>query len=188
MPRSPISRLVVLFAALLWTPAALAAVLVGDVVGIVDGDTLDVLTADKAQHRIRLHAIDAPERSQAYSQVSKQSLSDMVYGQRVTAECGKNDRFERPVCKVLIDGRDVGLAQIQRGLAWHFKRYEREQSAADRAAYAKAEEEARAARRGLWRDPEPVAPWVFRSAKQQSSACALVLVVHLAAPPTAPCP
>lgn len=105
----------------------LAAVLVGVVVGIVDGDTLDVLIADNVQHRIRFHAIDAPKRAQAFSQVSKQSLADMVYGQQVTAECGKNDRFERPVCKVLIDGRDVDLAQIQRGLAWHFKRYEREQ-------------------------------------------------------------
>lgn len=169
MPRVPIHRLSVALAALLWTPVALAVVLVGDVVGIVDGDTLDVLTADKVQHRIRLHAIDAPERAHAYSQVSKQSLADMVYGQRVTAECGKNDRFERPVCKVLLDGRDAGLAQIQRGLAWHFKRYEREQSAADRAAYAKAEKEARAARRGLWRDPEAVAPWDVRAAKGAAS-------------------
>lgn len=156
-------KVVCLTVAALWASVALAVTLNGEVVGVVDGDTLDLLTADKVQHRIRLHAIDAPERGQAFSQVSKQSLADVVDGQRVTADCPKKDRNGRPVCRVLADGRDVGLAQVQRGLAWHSKQYEREQSAVDREAYAKAEEEARAARRGLWRDSAPVAPWEFRA-------------------------
>lgn len=92
------------------------------------------------------------------------------------------------MCKVLVDGRDVGLAQIQRGLAWHFKRYEREQSAADRAAYARAEEEARAARRGLWRDASPVAPWDFRASKQHSESCAFAFVAFYVEPPALHCP
>lgn len=163
-----VNRTAVVIVAVLWAQAVLAVTLTGDVVGVADGDTLTLLTADKVQHRIRIDGIDAPERTQPYSQVSKQSLSDMVYRQRVTADCPKRDRYGRSVCKVTVDGRDVGLTQIQRGLAWHFKRYEGEQSASDRAAYGKAEEEARAARRGLWRDPEPVAPWEFRAAKQQS--------------------
>lgn len=45
---------------------------------------------------------------------------------------------------------------------WHYKRYEREQSSEDRLAYARAEETARAERRGLWRDRHPVPPWQFR--------------------------
>ena len=64
--------------------------------------------------------------------------------------------------KVLVNGADAGLNQIQSGLAWHYKRYEREQSPEDRVAYARAEEKARAERRGLWRDPRPVPPWEFR--------------------------
>lgn len=157
----------VLLALAVFAQAADAVTLLGEVVAVADGDTLTLLTADKTQHRIRLDGIDAPERTQPYSQVAKQSLADMVYRQRVTGECPKTDRFGRYVCKVIVDGRDVGLAQIQRGLAWHFKRYESEQSAADRAAYAKAEEEAHAARRGLWRDSAPIAPWEFRAARRQ---------------------
>jgi endonuclease YncB( thermonuclease family) len=47
-------------------------------------------------------------------------------------------------------------------MAWHFKRFEREQSEADRTAYAAAEAEAKAAKRGLWTDAHPLAPWEWR--------------------------
>jgi endonuclease YncB( thermonuclease family) len=63
---------------------------------------------------------------------------------------------------VLVEDVDACLRQIQDGLAWHFKRYEKEQFPADRVAYAAAEERARAARRRLWREPYPVAAWQFR--------------------------
>jgi endonuclease YncB( thermonuclease family) len=56
----------------------------------------------------------------------------------------------------------LGLRQVEAGFAWHYKRYEQEQSDWDRAAYARAEVQARAERRGLWRDLEPVPPWDFR--------------------------
>jgi endonuclease YncB( thermonuclease family) len=49
-------------------------------------------------------------------------------------------------------------------MAWH-KHYEREQPAADRKAYSDAEDAAKAARRGLWDDAEPVPPWDFRHNK-----------------------
>jgi endonuclease YncB( thermonuclease family) len=48
-------------------------------------------------------------------------------------------------------------------MAWHFKRFEREQSEADRTAYAAAEAEAKAAKRGLWTDAHPLAPWEWRA-------------------------
>ena len=78
----------------------------------------------------------------------------------------RQDRpIPREVCRVLIGGADVGLAQIQQGLAWHYKEYQREQSAADRQSYAEAETQARKAQAGLWRDPDPMPPWEWR--KQQ---------------------
>ena len=59
-------------------------------------------------------------------------------------------------------GRRTRLDQIETGMAWHYKRYEREQLPEHRVAYARAEGAARAERRGLWRDPKPVPPWEFR--------------------------
>lgn len=133
--------------------AAERVVLSGQVVGIADGDTLTILDATRTPHRSRLDGIDAPERTQAYSQRSRQSLADLAHRREAVADCQKVDKYERKACVVRVLDVDVGLAQIQRGMAWHFKRYEAEQTPENRAAYAAAEREAREAKRGLWLDP-----------------------------------
>ena len=139
-----------------------AGIIQGRVVGVADGDTITVLDADRVQHRIRLGGIDAPEKKQAFGTRSKQSLSDLVFSKTVTVETGKKDRYGREIGKVLVDGIDANLQQVSRGFAWHFKKYEREQSANDRQLYDFAQSEAKGARRGLWQDAEPVAPWDWR--------------------------
>jgi endonuclease YncB( thermonuclease family) len=142
--------------------AGLARDLDGRVVGIQDGDTLTVLDAARQQHRVRVAGIDAPEKKQAFGTAAKENLSRLAHGKRVDVRCNKRDRYGRDVCNVYADARDVGLEQVRSGHAWWFRDYAREQSAADRERYAAAEEEARSARRGLWRDPAPTAPWDWR--------------------------
>jgi endonuclease YncB( thermonuclease family) len=122
------------------------------VVGIQDGDTITIVGVDKARIRIRLAGIDAPEKGRPFSDSSKSNLSELVYGKVVTLECNKVDRYNRPVCKIFLNGEDVGLGQILDGMAWHFKRYENEQSHEDRVRYAEAEEKARAEGIGMWKD------------------------------------
>ena len=139
-----------------------AATFEGRVVGVADGDTITVLDADRVQHRIRLGGIDAPEKRQAFGTRSKESLSNIVFNRLVTVETRKTDRYGREIGKVLVDGIDANLQQVSRGFAWHFKAYEREQSANDRQLYDFAQGEAKGARRGLWQDAEPVAPWDWR--------------------------
>jgi endonuclease YncB( thermonuclease family) len=134
----------------------------GRIVAVLDGDTVTLLDHDKAQHRIRLAGIDAPEKSQAFGQASKQSLSDLVFARDVTVKTGKTDLYGRLVGKIMVLGEDANLEQLKRGLVWHYKAYAREQSQADRLAYAAAEDVARAARVGLWRDADPIPPWTFR--------------------------
>lgn len=104
----------------------------GEVVGVADGDTITVLDADNVQHKIRLTGIDAPEKKQPFGNRSKQSLSDMVFNKTVTVETDKRDRYGRELGKVLADGKDVNLEQVRAGFAWHYKAYERTQSATDR--------------------------------------------------------
>src|SRR5438876_6563003 len=136
--------------------------LTGRVVRIADGDTITVLDSTNTQHRIRLQGIDAPESHQAFGTQSKKNLSDMIFDKDVTVVYDKMDQYGRLVGKILLEGRDINLEQVKAGMAWHYKEYEREQTPADRELYAKAEDEARKARRGLWVDPEPIEPSQFR--------------------------
>lgn len=146
-----------------------ASTYLGRVVGVSDGDTITVLDSSNTQHKVRLSGIDAPEKSQPFGQRSKQSLSDLVFGKAVTVETTKRDRYGREVGKVLTGGLDVNLEQVRRGLAWHYKAYEREQPVEDRTTYSTAEQEARAARIGLWADPMPLPPWEFRHQPRRGS-------------------
>ncbi len=142
---------------------------IGRVVGVSDGDTITVLDAQKVQHKIRLSGIDAPESSQAFGRRSKEHLSNLVFGQTVTVVAEKSDRYGRTLGKVLVNRQDANLAQVQAGLAWHYKKYANQQPSADRASYARTEEHARQNRLGLWRDDNPTPPWDFRRSKGKTS-------------------
>jgi hypothetical protein len=109
-----------------------------------------------------LQGIDAPERRQDFSDVSREHLASLVFGKYVRIEYEKVDQYGRLVGKVWVDGNDECLEQLKAGLAWHYKEYEREQPPADRQLYANAEQEARSQKRGLWKDPDPTPPWDFR--------------------------
>jgi endonuclease YncB( thermonuclease family) len=143
-----------------------AALLEGKVVSVHDGDTITLLDATQRQHKIRLAGIDAPELSQAFGRVSRQHLADQVAGRTVVIEWSKRDKYQRLVGKVLLNGRDINITLIEAGLAWHYKKYATEQSPEDRQRYARAEEQARASRLGLWQDSHAVPPWDYRKAKK----------------------
>ncbi len=150
-----------------------AAWLSGRIVGVSDGDTVKILDATRTTHTIRLLGIDAPEKAQPFGARSKQSLSDLAFGQTINVDWQKRDRYGRIVGKLLDRrGKDLNLAQIERGMAWHYADYQREQSRADREAYARAESEARHKRLGLWADRDPEAPWEYRRDRRTARTAA----------------
>lgn len=148
---------------------AWSATLSGVVVGIADGDTVTVLDSAKAQHKIRLAGIDAPEKHQPFGNASKELLSARIFNREVEVEYNKSDRYGRLVGKITVDGIDANLEQIKAGMAWHYKAYEKEQQPEDRLAYARAEEAARFQKIGIWRDADPTPPWEFRRNKSLMS-------------------
>ncbi len=84
----------------------------------------------------------------------------------MNVETSKRDKYGRQIGKVLVNGRDVNLVQVERGMAWFYRQYQREQSPNDQRLYEAAEDAARAGKRGLWRDADPVPPWVSRRNKR----------------------
>ncbi|MDP5116057.1 MAG: thermonuclease family protein [Burkholderiaceae bacterium] len=134
----------------------------GLVVGVADGDTITVLDQQKNTYKIRLQGIDAPEKKQAFGEKSKQSLHDLVHRKQVRIEYDKEDKYGRIVGKVTVDDVDVCLQQLVLGMAWHYKKYQNEQSVSDRALYSDTELKSKSLKLGLWTEDTPMPPWEFR--------------------------
>lgn len=141
----------------------ISAALLCLVVAITDGDTIKARcpTADAAhpyqQVKVRLSAIDAPEKRQPFGNVSRQHLAELCFQVEAKITPKSKDRYGRTVADAECRGKDAGTEQVQSGLAWYYvkygKGYER---------LAGVEAGARDARRGLWADKTPIAPWDFR--------------------------
>ncbi len=160
-------------------PAAVAGEYQAEATGVAGGDVVTVIDADGNRYEVRLAGVDAPELDQPYGELARKRLAELVLGKAVRVEWEKVDRNGRAVGKLWVGSPDspcqgsscaktldVGHALITQGLAWHFKRYQSEQSEEDRARYGDDEVEARARRTGLWSEPDPVPPWEWREGKR----------------------
>ncbi len=136
----------------------MAAEYTGRVVGVSDGDTLTLLTAEKQQVKVRLGEIDTPESRQPYGQRAKQALSDLAYNQQARVVVQDVDRYGRTVGRVFVGATDVNAEMIRQGAAWAYRQYLKDQSLLALEAQAKA------AKRGLWGLPEAerCPPWDWR--------------------------
>jgi endonuclease YncB( thermonuclease family) len=129
----------------------------GRVVAVLDGDTIEVLVGEEPR-RIRLAGIDTPERGQPWAERSKQALSRRVFRKEVRVNEVATDRWGRTVGEVYADGVCVGCELVREGHAWVYRQF------TDDAVLLALEEEARAARRGIWSLPESerIPPWEWR--------------------------
>lgn len=151
-------------------------VLEGRVVRVADGDTITLLVGS-TQRRIRLASIDAPElqkdaqrRGQPHARASRDALASLVSGLTLTLRCYEKDRYDRSICDVkLPDGGTANQKQVASGMAW--ANMEGKGKFMRDPALPKLEEQARQARRGLWRDGGAVPPWVWRYDCWQQQKC-----------------
>jgi endonuclease YncB( thermonuclease family) len=141
-----------------------AELLTGTVTSVHDGDTI-TLQAEADTKKIRLAGIDAPEIKQPYGIESRDALRQAILNQSVTVDTNKTDKYGRSVGKIMLNGEDINLKQVRRGLAWVYTDYIKELSADDREIYKAAEKAANDDHIGLWRDEQPMAPWKYRKSK-----------------------
>lgn len=141
----------------------------GRVTQVADGDTLTVVDGAGQAHKIRLAFIDAPERAQAGGNAAQGVLKAWVSGREVRVLVLEQDQYGRSVGQVWLDGRDINLALVDSGQAWHYQQYAKDkQAAADYTRYQMAEVQARQARIGLWRhQAEP--PWRWRARQRAAN-------------------
>lgn len=87
------------------------------VVGISDGDTLTCLTQTQEKIRIRLHQIDAPEKSQDFGNVAKQTLSNKVFNKNVELKIADTDRYDRTVAEIYLNNQNINKQMVAEGMA-----------------------------------------------------------------------
>lgn len=135
--------------------------IIGKVVKIADGDTFTLLLVhDNFKVRVRLVSIDSPEKKQPFSKRAKQFLSQLIFGKKVNVYYHKKDRYGRVLGEVYVGNINVNEAMLKAGYAWHFKKYSKDKH------LAVLEDQARKQKRGLWADPNPIAPWDWRKRKR----------------------
>lgn len=130
----------------------------GRVVSVTDGDTIDVLLADKTTVRVRFNGIDALERGQPFGNGAKKTLSEAFGGPTDVhvVDLGQ-DRYGRMIGEAYSDGERLSVALVSAGLAWHYVKYSPEDD-----ELAAAECDAKETRLGLRSDPRHVTPWDWR--------------------------
>jgi endonuclease YncB( thermonuclease family) len=126
---------------------------------VIDGDTIVV-----AGQLVRLHGIDAPELDQPFwwrgeqlvcGMMAMAALEALTAGVKLRCEPVEQDRHGRLVAKVFSpNGVDISRRLVSAGWALAYRRYSTD--------YVDAEEEARRAKRGMWRGSF-VKPWVWRA-------------------------
>ena len=150
-----------LLGAMLFSSHALAAVLSGTVIAVIDGDTIllqpvNRKTAPRTFLKLRLAGIDAPEKDQAFGDDSGRALAGLVLRKQVQVVTVATDDYGRQVARVRLGKLDVNRHMVQRGHAWASTRYRRNPE------LVALQQQARRARLGLWSQRQPVPPWVWR--------------------------
>ncbi|MBC7956504.1 MAG: thermonuclease family protein [Cytophagales bacterium] len=132
-----------------------AQALSGVVTRVSDGDTLWVRPEGGKPVKVRLHGIDAPERCQPWGSQARAALAARVLHRPVHVRTRAHDNYHRTVGSLELNGEDIAAWMVREGHAWSDP-YRR-----SRGPYAAQEQQARAARRGLFGQPA-VEPRVFR--------------------------
>jgi endonuclease YncB( thermonuclease family) len=146
---------------MLLTQLSIADILNGRVIAVADGDTLSLLVG-RQQYTVRLAGVDAPERYQVWGDRSKTNLSRLSMNQMAVAECARVEQQGQKICKLTVKAVDIGLEQIQDGMAWWYWELAKELSPEDQSGYQGTELMAKLRRLGLWQETNPVPPWEFR--------------------------
>lgn len=145
--------------------AAGASTFAGVVTHVSDGDTLWVRPEGTSAKpfKLRLQGIDAPERCQPWGAEATAALTRRVLHRQVRVHTRATDDYQRSLGNIRLGDEDISAWMVAQGHAWSYGRRRHG------GPYAAQEEEARAARRGLFADASgAIEPRLFR---QRFGAC-----------------
>ena len=136
----------------------------GKVASVHDGDTATVETTKHEILRVRFYGVDAPEKAnrnwpaQPYSREATVFMTQLIGGKNVRVRLTGDKTYGREVGEIFVGERSASQEVVRAGLAWWNRKFARND-----AALKRLEQEAKEAKRGLWQDRKPVAPWKHRA-------------------------
>jgi micrococcal nuclease len=134
------------------------------VIGVQDGDSIKVTCPARANaFSVRLAGIDAPEiahkafhiAEQPGGRESKAALTALCLKQPATIHTRSLDRYKRTLAVVECNGVNVNGEQVRTGNAWAY-------IAPKRWKFTALQAKAQADGIGLWAQPNPIKPSVWR--------------------------
>lgn len=130
---------------------------------VYDGDTVKLRDAD-GEFKLRIKDIDAPERNQAYGKKARRAVMQLCKGKDalVTVQLTGMDKYQRYLGRMQCNHIDVSLYLAEQGLAWFDTKYSSD------IAILHAQKHAQQNRIGLWQEPKPTPPWVWRHLQHRS--------------------
>lgn len=142
-----------------------AASLYGKVIEVNSGDVITIFNLNRPV-RVKLLGVDAPELNQAFGDVAKKHLYDLLFDKSVLVHYSGIAADQSLTGRVLLNDADIGAQMIRDGAAWLDPNNMDRLSATERDVYQQSEMAARSERRGLWQQANPTAPWEFVKAEQ----------------------
>lgn len=136
----------------------------GNVVKVLDGDSIRVKKGNKIIE-VRLYGIDCPEWGQDYGTKAKQFTKKKLLHKKVTVQPFDIDRYGRTVALVTSSDLLINRELVSKGSAWVYLKYCHKQPLC--TELEKLEDVARAQKRGLWKAKNPVSPWQWKRDKNK---------------------
>ena len=120
--------------------------IIGRVVSVHSGDTVQILLPDGELISVRLAGIESPSPDDPLGSKSRVWLSSQLHNELVSAECA--EQSELLYCVVFPDDRNINLVSLYFG----YSRYSDDKNTVmDHQSFRKAEHHARESKIGLWK-------------------------------------
>ncbi|MFN5467503.1 MAG: thermonuclease family protein [Pirellulaceae bacterium] len=134
----------------------------GKVIKVIDGDSIVIQDDKEHSIEVQLEGLDAPEFQQPFGKESKELLSEKLLKKDVSIQWEKEDNYKRKLGWVFHEDRNINLWMIEKGAAWHYAQYNKEES------FSNAQQVAKKAKLGLWDEAMPQPPWDYRRANRSN--------------------
>ncbi len=137
--------------------------------GVLDGDTIKVLSPDGQQLKVRFYGIDCPETGkedkpgQAYGNVAKKRVNELIRKKQVELDTYGLDKYGRTIAVVWSGGVNINEMLVKEGYAWVYERYCKESFC---RSWKDLEKQAQLNSIGLFADQNPMPPWKWRHSQK----------------------